>query len=163
MENSWGQRSLNHRKQCHVDLQKILDLTLKRSAVDFFLYESARTIATQRKYFKEGASGINPDAYTSESALCAVAKHIVIPEHPFYELSRAVDLGVAEKHNDKKLTFNAIHLSYIAGVMKSVAQELYDSGEIEHIIRWGGDWDNDGVIALDQKLKDLVHFELIKP
>lgn len=155
--------SKGHLSRCHPDLALVLNLALKRSNVDFGIYESSRTIAEQQKYFNDGASSINPQAYQTKEDLAKVAKHIVIPEHIYFKWSRAVDIKVSESHNGERLTFDYVHLSYLAGVITSVAKELFQQGEITHIIRWGGDWDSDGVIALDHKLKDLVHFEIIKP
>ena len=37
---------------------------------------------------------------------------------------------------------------------------LWEKGLIDHVIRWGGNWDSDGVIIRDQGFDDLVHFEL---
>ena len=148
---------------CHKDLQLILRLALERSSVDFGIIQGERTIAQQREYFNAGKSKVNPDAYSTESELCEKGKHLVITDHPLYSKSRAVDIKVAEKHNGKWLTFDVTHLAYLAGVITSCAKELYAKGMVDHIVRWGSDWDSDGVIALDHSLDDYPHFELIKP
>jgi len=41
-----------------------------------------------------------------------------------------------------------------------VARMLKDIGEIEHEVRWGGDWDRDTELK-DNRFMDLVHIELI--
>lgn len=160
--NVFGKRSEENLSEVKEDLELILRLGLKRSKVDFGIYEGSRSVETQRTHFKNGASSIDPDSYPSLEALCSKAKHIVIEGHEYYDKSRAVDILVAEKYNGKNLTFDYIHLSYIAGVLMSVSEELYEQGLVVHKIRWGGDWDGDGIIALDHKLKDLVHIELVK-
>lgn len=45
--------------------------------------------------------------------------------------------------------------------VKGVAAAMLERGDIEHRLRWGGDWDNDHDTT-DQKFNDLVHFELVK-
>lgn len=162
-ENVFGSRSQKVKKTLHRELQRILDIAIVRSRVDFGLHYGARTIAAQMEYYQTGKSKINPGNYKDLEELCSVAKHIVIENHPEYGKSRAVDLHVSEKHGGNRLTWDKVHLSYIAGIIQSVALELYYMGENDHVIRWGGDWDSDGIIALDQSLDDLVHFELVKP
>ena len=61
--NKFSKRSKSHLVNLKTDLQKILIIAIARSKVDFFLYESSRTIAKQREYFNTGASSINPDSY----------------------------------------------------------------------------------------------------
>ena len=46
------------------------------------------------------------------------------------------------------------------------AEELYAQGAIEHLIRWGADWDMDGIRVdkdPDESFFDGPHFELFKP
>ena len=45
---------------------------------------------------------------------------------------------------------------YFAGIMKGVAH-MYGIP-----LRWGGDWDQDGIVIRDQTFNDLVHFEIPK-
>ena len=54
------------------------------------------------------------------------------------------------------------HLSYLAGLIHGVTEMLLVEGKITHKIRWGGNWDMDGVILIDQTFDDRPHFELIK-
>lgn len=160
---SFGDRSINNLATCHEDLQAVMHLAIKRTAVDFGIHDGGRTMAKQQEYFNQGASRINPQAYESKEALAKRAKHIIIEGHPLYGKSRAADIHVSRKFNGKSLAWDDVHLAYIAGVITSCAQELKAAGEINHIVKWGGDWDTDGIIALDQSLKDLPHFQLHKP
>lgn len=50
--------------------------------------------------------------------------------------------------------------TFFAGVMVAIADRLYKEGEIQHKLRWGGDWDGDHDFK-DSKFIDLPHFELI--
>lgn len=165
MENNYkfGRASIDCLLTCHPDLQAILNLALQRTNVDFGISQGARTKEQQQQYFNEGKSRVNPSAYATAEALAEAAKHIVVPGSAAYSTSRAADIYISEKWGDKSLAYNDIHLAQVAGVIISVAKELYAAGEISHIIRWGGDWNSDGVIGFDQKLNDFPHFELIKP
>ena len=160
---TFGKRSNEIKSTLHHDLSRVLDLAIDRSPVDFGLHDGARLVETQQKYFNDGKSRIDPSSYPNIEDLAIKAKHIVIEGHPVFGKSRAVDLHASENHNGNSLAWDDIHISMIAGVIVSCAKELFDAGEISHLIRWGGDWDSDGVIALDQRLKDFPHFELIKP
>ena len=70
-------------------------------------------------------------------------------------------------HNDKeirnKIAWDKSHLSYVAGMLQSCAFELYDKKEINHLLRWGANWDKDGVLFFDQDFDDAPHVELYKP
>ena len=54
-----------------------------------------------------------------------------------------------------KASWDKNHLILIAGVILSCADELGTP------LRWGGNWDGDGVIISDQNFIDLPHFELL--
>jgi len=46
--------------------------------------------------------------------------------------------------------------SYLAGIVKATAQAQGKK------IRWGGDWDGDDILLIDQRFDDLGHFELLQ-
>ncbi len=159
----FGTKSKAQLATCHIDLVNIHQLAITRTKVDYGIHQGSRTVQQQQEYFNNKKSKINPKIYSSIQDLAKVAKHIIIADHHEYRKSRATDLHVAEKYKGRALTWDQIHLSYIAGILMSCAQELYDIGENTHLLRWGGDWDSDGIIGLDHTLRDLPHFELIKP
>ena len=159
--NKFSKGSLDKLDQAHKDLKLILLLALKRSDVDFGIIQTSRTIEQQQEYYDNGKSSINPSKYASPEDLAKKANHIVIPGHPIYGKSRAADIKIAEKCG-KWLTFDVTHLSHVAGIIQCCAKELFEKGLVDHIIRWGGDWNRNGVIALDQKLDDYPHVELLK-
>jgi len=159
----WSTRSRAVLKTLHPDLQKIANLAIQRTTVDMVLVEGARTIASQRAYFKDGLSKINPDAYESETALCKVAKHITITEHPLYEYSRALDFCAYAFHKGKNYSYDPTHLVYISTVIEQCGKELYNKGIIDHVIRTGINWSMDGVLKYDQSFLDMPHVELYKP
>ncbi len=53
-------------------------------------------------------------------------------------------------------------ICFFAGQVLQIAKRLHAEGKIEHVLRWGGDWNSNNLIR-DQNLMDYVHFELIKP
>ncbi len=146
----FGERSIKNLRTCHEDLQKILTLAISRSKVDFGISEGHRSIDRQYQLFLEGKSKID--------GINQKGKHN-------YKPSLAADIYIYHPVRDtrRKLAYDKSHLSYIAGLIDACAEELYAKGEIEHKIRWGANWDNDGVIDYDQSFDDFPHFELIKP
>ncbi len=161
MGNIYGTRSKAVKRTLHRDLEKICDLAIVRSPVDFGLHAGGRTVAKQQEYYDKGKSKINPRRYASVKQLLKVAKHVI--DGKYRLKSEAVDFHISEKLQGKSLTWDIAHLSLVVGVFFSCAQELYEKGEISHLIRWGGDWDGDGVILYDQSFDDGPHIELIKP
>jgi peptidoglycan L-alanyl-D-glutamate endopeptidase CwlK len=147
----FGERSWAALVTCHRDLQKIAIETRKICAIDFSIVEGERTVEKQLEYFLGGQSDLdprNPDHLKS-------AKHIRKP-------SEALDF-CAYVSGQPALAYDAEHCTYIAACMLTVAEFLFAKGEISHKLRWGGNWDNDGVILRDQKLWDRPHVELRKP
>ena len=128
---------------CHEDLQKIMNLAIQITDVDFGIAEGHRTLSRQKMLFDQDKTQI--DGITRKG------KHNYTP-------SLAVDIypwvgGQAKWDNE--------HLSYLSGVIHACAEILLDAGETSHRIRWGGNWDMDGVILLDQSFDDRPHFELV--
>ena len=148
MGYKFGKNSAKKLSTCHIDLQRIMNLAISRSKVDFGISEGHRSKARQYQLFTEGKSKI--DGYTK------TGKHNLMP-------SEAVD--IFGYHPDlatrRKLAYDKTTLSYIAGLIDSCANELLRKGEVNHLIRWGANWDSDGVIDYDQSFDDFPHFELI--
>lgn len=147
---SFGTTSKKRLEECHQDLQKIMNEAIKRSYIDFSITEGYRSLERQNELYRQGRSKID--------GINKKGKHNLSPSH-------AVDICVYHPNYDtrKKLVYDVGSLCFIAGVIQTVAKELYEKGEVSHIIRWGGNWDNDGVILHDQSFDDLPHFELKKP
>ncbi len=159
----FGERSSQQLATCHIDLVKIHELAITRTKVDYGIHQGGRTIQQQQEYFNNKKSKINPKNYATPEDLAKVAKHIIVSGDTRYNRSRATDVHVAEKYKGRSLAWDTVHLSYVAATLMSCAQELYDKGEITHLLRWGADWDSDGIIGLDHVLRDFPHVELIKP
>jgi len=154
----FGKRSEDCLATCHPDLVLIHTVGLATCRVDYGIIEGARTIELQREYFRDGKSRVNPDRYDSKT-LVQKGKHLVNEYEP---LSRATDM-IAAVPGKKKLAFDEVHLSYIAGHLVAVSHMLYAMGHTTHLLRWGGNWDKDGNLITDQKLIDMPHVELYLP
>tara|TARA_R110000772_G_C13307950_1_gene439560 strand:+ start:4263 stop:4709 length:447 start_codon:yes stop_codon:yes gene_type:complete len=145
----FGNGSLEKLGTAHTDLQRIFTLAISRSKVDFGITEGHRSIERQKSLFDMGRSKID--------GINKKGKHNYAP-------SMAVDIYIY--HPDlatrRKLAYNTVHLAYVAGLVDSVAAELLERKLITHKIRWGANWDSDGIIALDQSFDDYPHFELVK-
>ena len=137
MSFKFGQNSREKLESCHPKLQRVMNLAISRSYVDFGISEGYRTLARQYELFKKGLSRID--------GINRVGKHNHNP-------SLAVDIYAWV---DGKAMWDDAHLGYLAGVILQCGKELGIK------LRWGGDWDRDGIIAIDHKLKDLPHYELI--
>ena len=138
-----GRTSKQRLSTTAIDIQKIIEMAIKVTPVDFGVAEGHRSIEDQQKYFKEGKSKI--DGVTKKS------KHNLSP-------SQAVDVYAFV---NGKASWDKNHLCIIAGVILACAEYLRQTGEINKKIRWGGNWDMDGEIISDQTFQDLPHFELI--
>ena len=155
MPFKFGDASMAQVMSCHPDMQLVLIEAIHRSPIDFGVSQGRRTIEQQREYFKAGKSRLNPD----DPAQLKRAMHLRAPS-----MAADIYVSVPEKvfMDGKKLAYDTAHLSLIAGVILSVANELYDRKLIKHRVRWGGDWDQDGCIIVDQEFDDLPHFELLE-
>jgi len=136
---SFGAKSLSQLTTCHEELQAIFRVVVK--GFDCSVICGHRDKAEQDRVFSEKRSKVEwPNS-----------KHNSYP-------SMAVDVGPypAVKNWIDIKAFNDFGF-----YVKGVAAVMLERGDIEHKLRWGGDWDGDHDTT-DQKFDDLVHFELIK-
>lgn len=145
----FGKTSKTRLATCHNDLQKVLQLAISRSRIDFGISEGHRSLKRQKQLFDEGRSKID--------GIKKKGKHN-------YHPSLAADIYIYHPDPEvrSKLLYDKPSLCYIAGVIISCAGELLEKDEISHSIRWGGNWDRDGIILQDQSFDDLPHFELVE-
>lgn len=141
----FGKTSKERLITCHADIQLIMNESIKITNVDFGIAEGHRSIEKQKQYFKEGKSKID--------GVNKKGKHNYTP-------SLAVDIY---PYFDNGAKWDNEHLSYLAGIIHAVSEMLFASGKITHKIRWGGNWDMDGIILIDQSFDDRPHFELVLP
>lgn len=148
--SNFGTSSLDKLSTCHLDLVKIHELAIQRSRVDYGISEGERPAERQLSLYKQGKSQID--------GIKKKGKHNYKPSLATDFYAYHPDLATR-----RKIAYDKCTLSYIAGVLVSCAEELYQAGEIAHKLRWGGNWDKDGVIIIDQSFDDLCHVELYKP
>lgn len=113
----FSKRSLRNLEGVHPQLVAVIRRALELSPVDFTVIEGVRTLETQRKYFKNGASRtmksrhlLQPDGYGHAADI-----------YPYYDGSVQVNAPFAK-------------FEEISNAMKEAAQELGVN------ITWGGDW-----------------------
>ena len=148
------------------DLIKILDYAIQ--FYDFSIIEVLRSVTRQHELWQKGRKLKHPseDPYkraswvkigstvTNIDGYEKTGKHNLNPPEAFDIYPYPIDLS-----NDLK---TRARFYYMAGIVMQCARELYAKGEIEHVLRWGGDWDQDSDFT-DQTFDDLPHFELYKP
>ena len=136
---------------------------MDRSIFDLSLLFGHRKPELQFEFFKKGRIEVNgkwkirdrSKVVTFKDGYDLKSKHNLIP-------SPAVDIGIYIPKR-KDFTYDKNSLIYLAGLIHSVSVELYIQGKITHLVKWGGNWDNDNIILKDQIFMDLCHFELYKP
>lgn len=129
---------------CHPDLSRVMEAAIDVSDIDFGIAEGVRSVALQHEYYLRGKSKL--DGVRNKS------KHNIIP-------SLAVDIYAWV---DGKTCYDKETLSYLAGLIHGISELFYSESIINHRVRWGGNWDMDGTILIDQSFDDRPHFELIK-
>jgi len=152
----FGVKSSKCINESHDDFKVIHDRAKVFIRVDYGIHNAARSFELQLKYFLEGSSKLDP----RNSNQLKAAKHVITEERPKAE---ANDIHIAAKHDGKSLMWNAMHLTYVASYLIATADYLYLEGKVSHRLRWGGNWDKDGIINLDQSFIDNPHLELYKP
>jgi peptidoglycan L-alanyl-D-glutamate endopeptidase CwlK len=139
----YGKSSRSKLRTCHPDLQLIFNEAIK--TYDITILEGARSTERQRQLYTKGASKC--DGIISKS------KHQVNDDGYAYAVD-AVPYPI-DWHDSNRFFF-------MAGLIFGIADRLYVSGEINHKLRWGHDWDMDKDF-MDQTFNDSPHFELYKP
>lgn len=155
---SFGKRSSGRLDKGHPDLKRILEFGIANSPIDFGISCVGRTFAQQLVEFENGSTTLDP----RDSKMLQGAMHVVTPYRPF---PMAADIYIyhPDKATQRRLMYDKASLSYVWGVIGTGARVLHAAGEVEHLIRWGGNWDKDGVILDDQSFDDLPHGELYLP
>lgn len=134
----FGTTSRNRLATCSGDLQTIFNEVIK--SFDCAILCGYRNEADQNKAYDEGHSKVRyPDGM-----------------HNQYPSKAADAAPYPIDWKDRERFY------YFAGFVMGTAIRLYAEGKITHLVRWGGDWDQDTEVA-DNNFDDLVHFELYKP
>ncbi len=133
--------------KCDARLAGVLREAADHTRFAWRIVQTDRTVEQQRAYFAAGRSKVNPDAYSDLATLYRKAKHITGPGMPF---SRAVDVCIVGGD-----PYNLKALQELADVIKTVAEARGVD------VRWGGDFDRDGVAYEKGTFIDAPHFELM--
>lgn len=155
--HTFGSRSNAEIDTTHPDLQLIHRTAIKNIRVDYGVHEGGRTFEKQLEYFLTCKSRLDPRL----PGKLKKAKHII--KEGVRLKAEASDQHISEKHKTQSLTWDVEHLIYVAAYLIATADMLFDIGKIKHRLRWGGNWDKDGTILIDQEFDDLPHIELYKP
>jgi peptidoglycan L-alanyl-D-glutamate endopeptidase CwlK len=133
----FSQLSLSRLNECHPDLQKLFKTIIEFK--DCSILVGHRGEEDQNRAVTEGKSKLK----------YPMSKHNSEP-------SMAVDVALHPLPDWK----NVNDFIHFGGYVQGVAALLYEQGMMCHKIRWGGDWDQDGLTS-DNKFADYVHFELV--
>lgn len=138
--------------------QMFLHYALYRSPMDFSVTEGYRSEELQNFYYRIGKS----------------QKQFPNSEHNISDADgNPASLGFHLLPAPSKLPIlkydiweDRERLTYLAGIIVGLAAAYaIESGEPTGVkgVRWGGDWDNDGILNRwdKHKLDDLTHFELV--
>lgn len=155
----FGKTSISRLDTCHPDLIKIMEHAISFSKVDFSITEGHRSIERQQQLYSIGRTtrkDLSP--VTNVDGVNRKSNHNYSP-------SMAVDIAIyhPEYNIRKQIIYDFKHLSYVAGVIQATAIILYKKDEVKHLVKWGYNWDNDGVLGIDQSFIDAPHFELYLP
>lgn len=145
---SFGKTSSSRLATCHRDIQVIMNHVIKYH--DFSVLEGVRSAERQQELFNDGKSQLD--------GITKLSKHQ--PDED--GISRAIDIMPYYKGFNPFTDSNGEKsFYYLAGLVKAAAEELLRNGEINHEIRWGGNWDSDMDFYNDSNFFDLPHFELV--
>ncbi len=150
MPYTFGESSIKQLDTCHQDLQDIAYAVIQITDVDFGISEGYRTVERQKELYDQGKSKID--------GVSQKGKHN-------YNPSLALDFYAyhPDPATREKMAYDKVHLTYIAGLFDAVSKQMFQRRQISHILRWGANWNMDGVIDFDQSFDDYPHIELYAP
>lgn len=134
MKYSFGKTSKSRLATCEEDIQKVLNLAIERTPIDFGIAEGHRPIERQQKLYAQGRTEPG-QIVTQIDGLKKKGKHNYYP-------SRGVDIYA---FIDGKAVWEEVPLAVISGVILSCAKELGIAWE------WGGFW---------KSFKDYPHHQI---
>lgn len=151
MAHKLSKSSLKQYMLLHEDAQLVIDWGLELLRVDFGINETFRTFKKQLECYLANKSDIDPRMPKSLKK----SKHMKNPAEAWDYFAWVPGF--------KTLSYDKFHLIYLGSGFVMIGEFLHKEGLITHKVRWGGNWDMDGHIIYDQKLKDMCHCEIYKP
>lgn len=137
----FGSASRDKLNTCHPQIIEVANRALEISPYDFTIVHGWRSEEVQNALYDRGASKKRwPDSKHNTTLFDAPA-------------SEAIDFA---PWVGGKIPWNdVIIFGVIAGCFLAAAKEL------GYTVRWGGDWDSDGLSKGDQQFMDYGHVEII--
>lgn len=138
----FSQTSKQRLATCNENIQKVMNMAIQRSYVDFGIAEGHRPVKRQQKLYAKGRTEPG-NIVTNVNGINDIGKHNIFP-------SDGVDIYAWV---NGKAVWDAKYMYYLAGVILTCAIEVGVS------LTWGANWDNDGQLYDDQNFVDLPHFQ----
>ena len=132
----FSKKSISKLATAERDLQTIMHSAIK--IVDFTIVYGHRTVSEQKALYAHGRDNKN-NIVTYCDGVKNKSKHNYYP-------SKAIDIvPYPEGWKDEE------RFSYVAGVIMTIAHQLWTDGKVENRLEWGGNW---------KKFKDRPHFQI---
>ena len=149
MVNKWGIKSKKELDTLHVDLVIICNDVLK--TINISVIEGWRGKDLQDFYYKAGKSKVNfPNGKHNKVDLKGEPESMAVHLMVWFKFKPHIDWTAIKQ------------MYFLAGYVIATAEKLYKKSTINHLIRWGGDWDKDFDVR-EKQWDDLTHFELYSP
>ena len=140
----FSQNSKNELATMEPQLSNVFYYALSISDVDFGISKGHRLIQTQKELYAQGRTKPGP-IVTNVDGVKNLSNHNFQP-------SRAGDIYAFV---NRRVTYDQKYMMYLGGVIMAAAK-------VKNVpIRWGANWDGDGIIYTDHNLRDAPHFEMI--
>ena len=145
----------------HEDLQTLFLEGIKDSPIDFSIIFSHRSQEKQFELYQTGRQLVG------ETWVIKDREHVVTFKDGYKKKSKhnhSPALAVDFCAYIGKASWDPVHLAAIGGHLMGVANRLYREGKIKNKMRWGADWNNNGVLVNKDNLEgfvDLPHIEII--
>ncbi len=159
MPHEFSDKSAAVLSTCKKDIQTVFNEVIRISKVDFSNIYGVRADELQIALYAKGRTAPGSIVTNCDGIIKKSAHQEKVPG----EGGGALDIAIytADPKYKKEARYDEVHLAYIAGIVDAVVDKLLAEGKITHRMRWGGNWDGDGIIMLDQNLQDLCHWEEI--
>lgn len=154
----FSERSLSKLSTVHKDLQVVFNYAIVRSDIDFGISFGLRTPEEQFELYKLGRTLVGKTWKITDKSKVVTYKD-GFKNKSKHNTGEAVDIFMAFR-NVKNESYNRFALSYVAGLVRSVSEELYAKGVITNKIIWGANWDSDEDFIFDHSFVDMPHFEI---
>ena len=143
----YGARSAKNLESCHPILQRVADEVLMVTPYDISIIHGWRGLAEQNALFDKGAS----------RKKFPHSRHNKTNDPHFSERDRMSDAIDFAPYVNGGINWGDTHIfAVVAGCFIAVAAGM------GYKLRWGGDWDSDGMTT-DQTLMDWGHIEIKWP